>query len=41
MQRFKCGNITDANPKLENWKVKATGNEMKPRAREGWNVKMK
>lgn len=41
MPRFKCGNSADANPKLENWKVKATGNEVKRRAGEGWNVKTK
>ena len=40
MQSCKCGNITTTNPKLENLKVKVTGNEVKPFAGKEWNVKM-
>ena len=41
MQIFKCGNITDTELKLENLKVKVTGNEVKAFAGKEWNVKMK
>lgn len=30
MQIFKCGNVSDTELKLENLKVKVTGNEVKP-----------
>lgn len=42
MQIFKCGNIADTKPKLdENLKVKVTANEEKQVAGKKQNVKMK
>lgn len=39
MQSCKCGNLTDTNPKLENLKVKVTGNEVNLFAGKEWNMK--